>query len=75
MCEISGMCFSIVAALLTNNSHQLSWGEVGSQVVFALITGVVGGFAGLIVKLIWNKAHQRREKRGKAQADRLREEN
>lgn len=75
MCEISGMCFSIVATLLTNNSHQLSWGEVGHQVVFALITGVVGGFAGLIVKLIWNKAHQRIEKRDKARADCLSGEN
>lgn len=56
MCEISGMCFSVLAAFLSNNSHALSWGEVASQVVFAFITGIVGGLAGLIVKLIWNKA-------------------
>ncbi|GEM_PF-5369507 len=56
MCEISGMCFSLAAALLTSNSPALSWTEVGSQMVFAFITGIVGGIAGLIVKLVWNKA-------------------
>lgn len=55
MCEISGMCFSLLAALLTNSNHSISPGEIGHQMALAFITGIVGGVAGLIVKLIWNK--------------------
>lgn len=57
ICEISGMCFSILASLLTNGSPALSWEEAGSQMMFAFTTGIVGGVVGLIVKLIWNKVH------------------
>lgn len=62
MCEISGMCFSILAGFVANNNQVLSWGEVGNQVVFAFITGIVGGLAGLLVKLLWNKLHNKGKK-------------
>ena len=58
MCEISGMCFSVLAGLVAANNQVLSWTEVGSHVVFAFITGIVGGVAGLLVKLIWKKLHR-----------------
>ncbi|MCE7990450.1 MAG: hypothetical protein HEP71_00665 [Roseivirga sp.] len=68
MCEISGMCFSILASLLTNSNHTLSSGEVGHQMALAFITGIVGGVAGLIVKLVWNKVGvkgTKKKKKGK----------
>lgn len=62
MCEISGMSFSILAGLITTNNQLLSWAEVGSHIVFALITGIVGGLAGLMVKLVWKRLQNQREK-------------
>ena len=59
MCEISGMCFSVLAGFVAANNQVLSWTEVGSHIVFAFITGIVGGIAGLLVKLIWNKLHKK----------------
>lgn len=61
MCEISGMCFSVLAGLITANNQVLSWAEVGNHIVFAFITGMVGGVAGLLVKLIWKKLHPKEE--------------
>ena len=61
MCEISGMCFSVLAGLITANNQVLSWTEVGNQIVFAFITGLVGGLAGLLVKLIWKRLHPKDE--------------
>ncbi len=57
MCEISGMCFSVLAGFVAANNQVLSWSEVGNHIVFAFITGIVGGGAGLLVKLIWKKLH------------------
>ena len=61
MCEISGMFFSVLAGLITANNQVLSWTEVGNQIVFAFITGLVGGLAGLLVKLIWKRLHPKDE--------------
>lgn len=55
MCEISGMCLSILAGFIATNNQVLTWTEVGNSIVFAFITGLVGGIAGLLVKLAWKR--------------------
>lgn len=68
MCEISGMFFSILAVFVASNNQVPTWTEVGSHIVFAFITGLVGGLAGLLVKLIWNKIHKRSGQTGHKKA-------